>query len=232
MTAASKHQPAARLSPAMVRCARRELARIERTVKTLSERRAAAQAKVADVDAQIAQCERRRGALTELCGEPAPPVASSGGSVPALRALGGVELRRAAARLLWAQRGGEEIHHREWYERMLAAGYAVNGADPVASFLTNIRGCPAVVGGSAPGHYRLEIEMLDCTRAASAAQRAELGGLEQRVTAGIEERLADGALAEHRRRRDEAATALRRIERHLGELEDVFSATAGQRAAA
>lgn len=223
-----------RVSVAMARCASRELTRLAPTMTTLNDRRDAAQAQVADLDAQIAECERRRGVLAELCGErPPSPSATGRGAVRPLRALGGVELRRAAGKLLWAQRAGEEIHYREWYERTLAAGYAVNGKDPLSAFLTNIRDCPAVVAGSAPGHYRLDIETLDCTRAASAAQRAEVARLELTLTAGYQQRLADGALDERRRRRDEAAVALRRIERHLGELDDVFTpAAVAQRAEA
>lgn len=217
------------VSVAMARCASRELTRMQRTMRTLNDRRDAAQAKLADLEAQIAECERRRGVLAELCGEQPPsPSATGRGAAPLARAVGGVELRREAGKLLWAQRAGEEIHYREWYERTLAAGYAVNGKDPLSAFLTNIRDCPAVLAGQAPGHYRLEVETLDCTRAASVTQRAELARLESLLTVGYRQRLADGALDERRCRRDEAAVALRRIERHLGELEDIFTPAAGE----
>ena len=72
------------------------------------------------------------------------------------RAIKGAELRRVAGQLLWTAQRERGIHYREWFERVIAEGYAIGGKDPVASFLTNIRDSPAVIRGSTQGHYMLD----------------------------------------------------------------------------
>lgn len=55
------------------------------------------------------------------------------------RSLRGQRLRDVAVEILDDHLGpGEEIHYREWYELLLAAGHHISGKDPIATFLAQI----------------------------------------------------------------------------------------------
>lgn len=144
---------------------------------------------------------------------------------PAKGAIKGRELRRVAGRLLWDAQRDREIHYREWFERVIAAGYAVGGKDPVASFLTNIRDSPAVQRGSLPGRYRLDPNSLEMIAQQIAETQAELADVEnsiERTDANTEQRLI-GALHAHR---DELKQSLKGLEAKMTELRYVFAVNA------
>lgn len=53
-------------------------------------------------------------------------------------------------------RPGQVIHYKEWFALLQAAGFRVNGKDPLASFLANVSRAPEVEPvGSRSGEYRL-----------------------------------------------------------------------------
>src|ERR1700744_5570675 len=165
-------------SAAMVRTARSEAARVQRALDTLVQRRAALMAQVADLDAQMQSHERRLELLRELADvEEATPAAEVGPGGPAVapaRVLKGRELRREAGRLLWRWRGAEPVHYREWFERVLAAGYITGGKDPAASFLSNVRESPTGLRAEGQGRYRLDPTSIDRIERQIGEARAEL----------------------------------------------------------
>jgi hypothetical protein len=167
-------------STSLLRAVRAEDARLERALQVLDQRRAAVQAQLAALDRERRELQERRGLLAKVAG--ADPESSranvdpqSGGHT----ALKGRELRRVAGRLLWQSQHHQEIHYREWFERVLAAGYAVGGKDPAASFLTNVRDSPAVDRGSAPGMYRIDRGARERVGQAIGELSAELDDLKQ-----------------------------------------------------
>jgi hypothetical protein len=73
------------------------------------------------------------------------------------RRLSGRRLREMAVEVLERHpESGREIHYRDWYALLEAAGYSVAGRDPVATFLAAVRRSDRVraVGGRS-GRYRL-----------------------------------------------------------------------------
>jgi hypothetical protein len=142
-------------SAKLVRVATSEIERLKRAKADLELRRAALLADLEELDHQLVGYFRR----TELLGEVIAEDARSGkrGStgvadkepdlVNTVRAVRGRELRRVAGRLLWRSQGEDEIHYREWLTLVVAAGFAVGGKDPSASFLTNIRDSRYVARG-------------------------------------------------------------------------------------
>lgn len=199
----TRASPAA-CSPAMANAARRELTRLARANERLDQRRAALTAQLADLDADLAAHHRRLSLLRELAGEGTPPATVKNPPRGAVTVVGGRALRVAAGKLLWQQRQAAEIHYREWFERLLAARYAISGRDPLASFLTNVRGSAAVTRGRQPGHYRLDLPAHQhhqhlVQRLEAERLRSDLGG-----------------------QRDALERQLRAARRDLAELDDIF----------
>lgn len=209
-------------SASLIRAVQGEDARLERALEVLDHRRAALHAELAQLDAQRRALQGRRKLLAEVAGVEIPDAHESG--VVAHTQLKGRELRRVAGQLLWTLQQDREIHYREWFEHVLAAGYAVGGKDPAASFLTNVRDSPAVERGSTPGSYRLDPGARDRVRQAIGEIRAELADVQQRLAAtraappsDIGERDVE-SLERLRSHRHELKTQLRRLELEADEV--------------
>ncbi len=71
--------------------------------------------------------------------------------------LRGARLQEIAVRVLAdRQQPGEAIHYKQWYGLLRAAGYAVGGKDPLASFLAAVSRSPHVQAvGQRSGLYVL-----------------------------------------------------------------------------
>lgn len=215
-------------SAALVRTARSEIERVRRGMSTIQQRRAALLAQLEELDAELDAYKRRESLLQELVHvEQAVPTVDAEGSEARRprRALKGTELRRVAGRLLWNSQGENEVHYREWFERVIAEGYAIGGKDPAASFLTNIRDSPAVVRGSRPGGYRLDPGNSDRLAQEIREAQAELAdverSIEQAYDADRELHTPIQTLREHRR---DLKQRLKRLEAKAAELRYVFGA--------
>jgi len=192
---------------------------------TIEQRRAALLGQLAELDAEAQGYARRRSLLEELVyveeALPTPPATAPEVRTP-MRVIKGAELRRVAGRLLWTSQREDEIHYREWFERVLAEGYAIGGKDPVASFLTNIRDSPAVVRGSTQGYYRLDRSGLAKTSQQLGETQAELVDVERsikRAYAGGDNQSSIRGLREHR---DNLKQAMKRLEGKMHELHYIF----------
>jgi len=213
----------------LVRAAAAEEERVDRALEKLSHRRDTLAAELADLESQMGELNERRRLLAMLVDGPAAEheVAAPRTGVTAVR---GRELRRVAAQLLWQTSGDREIHYREWFERLLAAGYAVGGRDPLASFLTNVRDSPAVVRGAQPGFYRLDPARRRKLFAALEENAASLDDLERLLAES--RAIGDDDRVESLRADRRALTAERkRLESHADELAAVFGEDAGSAAA-
>jgi hypothetical protein len=206
-------------SASLVRAVRVEDSRLSRALDVLSQRRAALQAELAALDSERRELEERRRLLAQLAGVEA--AAGDTRDVVAHTQLKGRELRRVAGRLLWELQRDREIHYREWFERVLAAGYAVAGKDPAASFLTNVRDSPAVVRGTSPGHYRIDRAAAARTAQARAEIEAELKDLQGRIAttaADPTNALAHPGLERLRAHRQQLKAELRRLDSEADEI--------------
>jgi hypothetical protein len=194
----------------------------------VEQRRAALLGQLAELDDEAEGYARRKRLLEELAyvenAVPTPATVPPA-QRPANGAIKGRELRRVAGRLLWSAQRDREIHYREWFERVIAAGYAVGGKDPVASFLTNMRDSPAVRRGSAQGRYLLDPDSLEAVAQQIAETQAELADVQQsieRADTGAEQRTID-ALEQHR---DDLKQRLRGLEAKMTELRYIFDSEA------
>ncbi|MDX6587281.1 MAG: hypothetical protein QOI31_1754 [Solirubrobacterales bacterium] len=75
------------------------------------------------------------------------------------RRLGGQRLERVAIQLLQQRHGEEaELHYREWYDLLTDQGFAVNGKNPLQTFLTQLnRSAQIEPVGKRSGRYRLRL---------------------------------------------------------------------------
>jgi chromosome segregation ATPase len=209
-----------------LRTARGEIDRVQRQISTIEQRRDALRAQVADVEAELESHLRRKQLLEELVfveqAEPVTDAADRTRARPVRRAIKGAELRRAAGRQLWDAQGEQEVHYREWFERLIAAGYAIGGKDPLASFLTNIRDSPAVARGSRQGYYKLDPDSAAPLEQQLSEVQAELADVERSIDlayANVEPSARIEALREHRSHLRQTA---KRLEAKLDEVRYVF----------
>jgi septal ring factor EnvC (AmiA/AmiB activator) len=210
----------------LVRAAAAEEERVDRALQRLSHRRDTLAAELADLESQMDELNERRRLLAMLVDGPEAASAERiAAATPPPRAgvtaIRGRELRRVAAQLLWRTSGTGEVHYREWFERLLAEGYAVGGRDPLASFLTNVRDSPAVTRGERTGFYRLDPSRRAANARALAEKTAELDDLEAALAAA--RAAGDDARVESLRADRRALTAeRRRLEGAAQELAAVF----------
>ena len=108
-------------------------------------------ARLRHLDDELSALDKRQRDLDRLLGEePAPTAASHP------RLLGGATLRQHAVAHLLATGQRHDIHYRTWYEQLAADGLLIRGANPAATFLTNITRSPLITRGERPGTYRLD----------------------------------------------------------------------------
>lgn len=214
----------------LVRAAAAEEERVDRALERLAHRRDTLAAELADLEAQMGELHERRRLLTMLVDGPEATEGPSATAAPTppragVTAVRGRQLRRVAAQLLWRTSGEREVHYREWFERLLAEGYAVGGRDPLASFLTNVRDSPAVVRGAQPGFYRLDPTRRRVIEARLNEQDAALEDLEHALADA--RATGDDTRVETLRADRRALTAERkRLEAQADELAAVFSPAA------
>jgi hypothetical protein len=212
--------PVPALSRSLVRAVMHEAQRLDRLAERAALRRQALIGQLVEVDAELEEYRRRRNLLDVLCAVPPSPVPDHP-QAPPLRTLRGAAMRRVAGTLLWRQRRDREIHYRDWFALTLAAGYAISGQDPLASFLTNIRDSPAVARGSPGGHYRLDAGCVPRLERETADIRRELTQLERSLVnayAGTED------VTDLRHRCGRARARLRKLERQTREVLHIFAA--------
>jgi hypothetical protein len=138
--------------------ASRLAATVAREIELLAERREGVRrrqddlrARLRDLDDELSGLDKRQHDLDRLLGDEAAPTSAS-----RPRLLGGATLRRHAVAHLLATGQRHDIHYRTWYEQLAADGLLIRGANPAATFLTNITRSPLITRGERPGTYRLD----------------------------------------------------------------------------
>jgi hypothetical protein len=146
-TSSTAGDPASRLAATVAR----EIELLAARRAQLRDRQDQLRARVRELDDELGALDKRRLDLDRLLeDEPAPPTASPP------RLLGGAALRQHAVAHLLATGQRYDIHYRTWYEQLAADGLLIRGADPVATFLTNITRSPLIARGERSGTYRLD----------------------------------------------------------------------------
>jgi uncharacterized protein (UPF0335 family) len=129
----------------------REIELLAARRERLRDRQNDLRARLRDLDDELSALDKRQHDLDCVLGdEPAPAAVSRP------RLLGGAALRRHAVAHLLATGQHHDIHYRTWYEQLAADGLLIRGANPAATFLTNITRSPLITRGERPGTYRLK----------------------------------------------------------------------------
>jgi hypothetical protein len=218
--------PTPTTSARLVRAAAAERAALARHRERLLAAKATLREELDRIEASLAEVEDRDALLARLAGPQTGPESPAGkgvvagarpAGVPAERLLRGPAIRRAAVRVLLDQPGRPEaLHYRDWYERLVAAGYAVDGKDPLAVFLTQISRSPVITRGTTTGVYSLDPQAPRRLR-----QRLDELHAELRSLSSTPDTTAD--LAAIRARRAELTSEIARTERALEEAEPLLA---------
>jgi hypothetical protein len=158
--------PTLTTSTRLVRAVTAERTELARHRERLFAAKANVREELDRIEASLADVEDRDALLARLVGRQTGPESAARegvvaearpAGVPAERLLRGPAIRRAAVQVLLDQPGRPEaLHYRDWYERLMAAGYAVVGKDPLAVFLTQISRSAVITGGTKTGVYSLD----------------------------------------------------------------------------
>lgn len=174
-----------------------------------------AAARLRELDDALAALDDHERLVARLAGPSQPPRTTEADTAPSdARRLKGPEVRRAAVRLLVADPLRPALHYRDWYERLLNAGYAVAGKDGLAVFLTQLSRSPVVRRSTQAGVYEIDYGAL----ARLEAQRARL---EREMRELLSSEGPD--LTTIRARRQELTTAVGQVERALEEAREMLA---------
>lgn len=208
--------PAPRTSSRLLRAAAAERSDLDRHRIRLVAEREELQAKLARIDAGLAEVDERLRLLDRLA--PAENVLPrehehehQQAPRPAGVVLRGPAIRQHAVYLLQQQPGGiEALHYRDWYELVLGAGFLVAGKDPLAVFLTQVSRSPVIRRSTQSGVYELD-------RDAPARLQRERDRLQRelRELSGTSSTAAD--LASIRERRAQLTSEIGQTEKALEE---------------
>lgn len=150
MATARTPSPARERTSRLAATVAREIELLAARRERLRQRQDGLRARLRDLDDELSALDERQHGLDRLLGdEPTPTAAARPGL------LGGATLRRHAVAHLLATGQHHDIHYRTWYEQLAADGLLIRGANPAATFLTNITRSPLITRGERPGTYRL-----------------------------------------------------------------------------
>jgi hypothetical protein len=184
---------------------------------------------LAGIDASLDELDERTRLLERLAA-PGPDQASAGGGRPrgtaaagdgrpgrAATRLRGPAIRRAAVEALLAlPERPEALHYRDWYDAVRAAGFEVEGKDPLAVFLTQISRSPVIRKSTQAGVYELDT-------AAAHRLRDQLDRLHEDLRALSATPSAATDLAAVRSRRAQIHAEIGQVEKALVEAEELLA---------
>jgi hypothetical protein len=212
--------PSARLLRA-VTAERQELGRHR---DRLLAARAELRRELADLDASLRELDERTRLLDRIAGPPADQASGARGDAGddtperSVKRLRGPAIRRAAVEALLAlPERPEALHYRDWYEAVRAAGFEVEGKDPLAVFLTQISRSPVIRKSTQAGVYELDT-------AAAHRLRDQLDRLHADLRALSTTPSATTDLAAVRSRRAQIHTEIGHVEKALVEAEELLGA--------
>lgn len=206
----SGYAPSKRLRAA----AAAELAKVDRAIAKVDDRERGVQAQLAALQATRDDLNREGEALAHFAaGETATAAEPQPRTGPAVKALQGAKIRETAVRVLAARPDDAAgIHYRDWYRLLQGEGFEVVGADPLASFLTQISRSPVVQRSTQAGFYSLDFGFVRRAHERHAAL-GEQASAEPALpsSASVQEIVAA------RERRQEVAAEMRKLSRQLEE---------------
>ena len=199
----------------LARAAQAERAELAKQRTRLQADRDAALARLTELDDALAALDEHARLVARLAG-PAEPTPSDDPPAATAQAPGlrGPDVRRVAVGLLVADPAHPALHYRDWYERLVAAGYAVEGKDPLAVFLTQVSRSPVVRRSTQAGVYEIDYGAVGRLEAQRARLEREMRDLLSSQ---------DANLTTIRTRRQELTTAVGQVERALQEAREMLT---------
>jgi hypothetical protein len=137
---------------------------LERSRAKLLAKRERLSKELAAVDVELGEVEEQVLLIGRIAGEQvapaAPDVDLEDASVPTdAKTLRGPAIREVAIRVILGDaRRPQALHYREWFDLLERRGFAVQGKDPLAVFLTQLSRSPVVRSGTQSGVYELDFE--------------------------------------------------------------------------
>lgn len=191
-----------------------ELARAEQESAGLRKRIDDAERRASAIRTRLQLLDQLGARVTRVPGRAARPRLVPPETEPANGWLRGAAIRQAAVRMLAASPGpNRPIHYTDWLELLYAAGYAIPGRNPAATFLTQLGRSPVVARADKPGTYLLD-------PAAPVQLRERLMALNEELLALHHGQQVIEEIASARDRRSELITEIARVERNLEEAID------------
>jgi hypothetical protein len=192
-----------------------ELERVERGLAEVDERRRLLE-RLAPAPSPTAPTATRvsDGRCERAANDPVVPAGRVGGGDP--HELRGPAIRSEAVRLLLADpTSPEALHYRDWFGRLLDAGFTVAGKDPEAVFLTQLTRSPVLRKSTQAGVYELD-------RHAPQRLQHELDDLQTQLRALTAPTTGAADLAAVRARRTTLGKQISRAEKALEEALDLL----------
>jgi hypothetical protein len=209
--AAPEPKPASRR---LLDAAAAERMALEEDLRSHEARRQLLNSELRSLEVEEREMRRRLQLVSELAGDHQPralravPNESDG---EAREVLSGASIRRIAGQIV--ARSEDPLrarHYTEWFQELVARGYAVAGRDPLAAFLTQLNRSPVVRRESKPGTYRLDFEVV-------AEIERQLLELNQRLARLHQGQQTIEGIASVRDERERITRSIDQLERTLAE---------------
>ena len=211
----SIHSHPTTTSRRLARAAQAERADLAKRRARLQAQRDAAAAKLQELDDALLALDDHERLVAALAAPAAPtPVAEPAQAAGISKRLRGPSIRRVATKLLAEDAKQPAVHYRDWYEQLRAAGYEVEGKDPLAVFLTQLSRSPVVRRSTQAGVYEIDHDAL-------ARLRAERVRLEREMRELLSSEGSD--LTTIRAKREELTREVGQVERALEEAAEVLA---------
>lgn len=185
---------------------------------------------IEDLDVELAELAERAALIERLAGSSDGAESASEDDKRSATGdriiLRGPAIRQTAVAVILSDPTHPRVqHYRDWFKLLEHNGYAVEGKNPIAVFLTQISRSPVVHRGTQSGIYEIRLDAADHLREQLASRQRELRALTS---------AADGTtdLGDVRARRMSLAREINRLEKALDEARTALEPSTHELAAA
>jgi hypothetical protein len=138
--------------------------------------------RIDDVDAELAELAERAALIERLAGPSDDAESTSEDDKRSATGdriiLRGPAIRQIAVAVILSDPAQPRVlHYRDWFKLLEHNGYAVEGKDPLAVFLTQISRSPVVHRGTQSGIYEIRLDAADRLRGELVSRQRELRAL-------------------------------------------------------
>lgn len=159
-----------------------ERAEIAKQREALLAQRQSLRARIEELDAELAELAERAALIERLAGSSDRAESASEDDKRSATGdkiiLRGPAIRQTAVAVILSDPTYPRVqHYRDWFKLLERNGYAVEGKEPIAVFLTQISRSPVVRRGTQSGIYEIRLDAADHLREQLASRQRELRAL-------------------------------------------------------